>query len=89
MKINHQPGIQGINPYQKQLKKSEAVNPASKPASDKLEISSAAKEMQGAGQLLAERSEKIASLKAQVANGTYQIDAKTTARAMLAFYGKQ
>lgn len=89
MKINQTPGVHGINPYQKQLKKADEVKTASAAASDKLEISNAAKEMQGPSRLLAERREKVMSLKEQVANGTYKTDAQATAKAMLNFYGKQ
>lgn len=89
MKINHTPGLNGINPYQKQLKKAEAAKTAGAVAGDKLEISSAAKEMQDATRLTAERREKVALLKEQVANGTYKTDAAATAKAMLNFYGKQ
>ncbi len=89
MKINQTPGIHGINPYQKQLKKADEAKPVSAAARDKLEISKAAKEMQGSTRILAERREKIAFLKEQVANGTYKTDAQATAKAMLNFYGKQ
>jgi negative regulator of flagellin synthesis FlgM len=89
MKINQTPGISGINPYQKQLKKADEVKTSSAAAGDKLEISNAAKEMQDSTRLLAERREKIALLKEQVAGGTYKADAQTTAKAMLNFYGQQ
>ncbi|OKL36360.1 flagellar biosynthesis anti-sigma factor FlgM [Domibacillus mangrovi] len=89
MKINQTPGIQGINPYQKQLKKADEMKAASGAARDKLEISKAAKEMQGSTQLLAERREKITILKEQIANGTYKTDAQATAKAMLDFYGQK
>ncbi|OLN24238.1 flagellar biosynthesis anti-sigma factor FlgM [Domibacillus antri] len=88
MKINHTPGLNGVNPYQKQLKKADAAKNASAAAGDKLEISNAAKEMQDSTRLLAERREKIALLKEQVAEGTYKPDAKATAKAMLNFYGQ-
>lgn len=89
MKINHTPGVNGINPYQKQLKKADAAQAASPANGDKLEISSAAKEMQDSSRLLAERREKIALLKEQITEGTYKTDANATAKAMLDFYGKQ
>jgi len=88
MKINQTPGLTGINPYQKQLKKADAAKAASPAAGDKLEISSAAKEMQDSSRILAERREKIALLKEKVADGTYKPDADATAKAMLDFYGK-
>ena len=88
MKINQTPGLNGINPYQKQLKKADAAKAASPAAGDKLEISSAAKEMQDSSRILAERREKIALLKEKVESGTYKPDANATAKAMLDFYRK-
>ncbi|WP_110928433.1 flagellar biosynthesis anti-sigma factor FlgM [Bacillus massiliglaciei] len=89
MKINNI-GTQGINPYHLQSQKAEKANMISAKKTDKLEISSAAKEMQSASaaNVTAARQEKINSLKVQVENGTYKIDAKATAKGIINFYAK-
>lgn len=86
MKIN-QTGLFGVNPYKKQMEKMDQVKQASK-KQDKVEISSAAKEMQQANQISAERQQKIDALKQQIQNGTYQVDAKATAKGIIDFYSK-
>lgn len=86
MKINR-PGLFGVNPYQKQMEKMDHVKQANK-KQDKVEISSAAKEMQQANQLSAERQEKIDALKQQIQNGTYEVDVKATAKGIMDFYFK-
>jgi len=73
MKIN-QYGTQPVNPYHK---------------SDKVEISAKAKELQKGPDLMKERQEKIAQLKAAVENGTYKVDGKGIAEKMVNFYKQQ
>lgn len=56
---------------------------------DKVEISSAAMEMQQGGpDIAAQRQAKIDELKVQVQNGTYQVDPKTVANSIVNFYSK-
>lgn len=54
---------------------------------DRIELSAAAKEMQAARQTLDElpavRSDKVARLKAQIENGTYEINSRKIAASMI------
>ncbi|AYC28939.1 flagellar biosynthesis anti-sigma factor FlgM [Paenisporosarcina cavernae] len=84
MKIN-QVGVNAVNPYKKQSQKVEAAEAKQKFASDKLEISSVAKEMQ-TSVYSAERAEKIAKLKESIDAGTYQVDANKLAADLVNFY---
>lgn len=56
---------------------------------DKVEISAKAKEPQKGPDLMKERQEKIAQLKATVENGTYKVDGKGIAEKMVNFYKQQ
>jgi negative regulator of flagellin synthesis FlgM len=87
MKIN-QFGMPGMNPYKKQIEKQQNLANVSK-KQDKVEISSAAKEMQQATHISKERQVKIEALKQQVQNGTYQIDKEATVKGMIDFYLKK
>jgi negative regulator of flagellin synthesis FlgM len=84
MKINNI-GSSGINPYQKSLNKIDTSNQAGK-KTDKVEISSAAKEMQQTSQVEKERQAKVDQLKIQVQNGQYTIDPKAVAKSIVNFY---
>lgn len=85
MKINNI-GNQNINPYQRNINKLNAAEKSGKSASDKIEISSAAKEMQEASKLVKDRQAKVEALKDQVQSGNYTIDPKAIARGLKNFY---
>ncbi|BCB05704.1 flagellar biosynthesis anti-sigma factor FlgM [Bacillus sp. KH172YL63] len=86
MKINNI-GSQKINPYQRNFtNKVDQAGKTGKTASDKIEISSAAKEMQEVSRLGKERQAKVESLKNQVQNGNYTIDPKAIAKGLKNFY---
>jgi negative regulator of flagellin synthesis FlgM len=87
MKINPL-GSQGINPYKRQMNKLDQANKTASKAADKVEISSAAKELQQESQITNERDAKINELKIQVENGTYKVDPKTVAKSIVNFYKK-
>jgi negative regulator of flagellin synthesis FlgM len=87
MKINPL-GSQGINPYMRQMNKQDQANTMARKAADKVEISSAAKEMQQESQITNERNEKVNELKIQVENGTYKFDPKAVAKSIVNFYKK-
>ncbi len=87
MKINHI-GAAGVNPYQKQLKNLEKQASQVAKASDKVEISSKAQEMQSASKIVTDRKEKVEALKIQVQNGQYSVDPKTIAADVFKFYSK-
>ncbi|MFC1286976.1 flagellar biosynthesis anti-sigma factor FlgM [Bacillus paralicheniformis] len=88
MKIN-QYGTQPVNPYHKSFEKQTASSQAAAQPEDKVEISEKAKELQKGPDLMKERQEKIAQLKAAVENGTYKVDGKGIAEKMVNFYKQQ
>jgi negative regulator of flagellin synthesis FlgM len=85
MKINNI-GNQNINPYQRNINKLDSAVKSGKAPSDKIEISSTAKEMQETSKLMKERQAKVEALKDQVQNGTYTIDPKAIAKGLKNFY---
>ena len=87
MKINPL-GSQGVNPYKRQMNKLDQANKTTSKAADKVEISSAAKELQQESQITNERDAKINELKIQVENGTYKVDPKAVAKSIINFYKK-
>ncbi|KSU59825.1 flagellar biosynthesis anti-sigma factor FlgM [[Bacillus] enclensis] len=85
MKINNI-GNQNINPYQRNMNKLNAAEKSGKSPSDKIEISTAAKEMQEVSKLGKERQAKVEALKDQVQSGNYTIDPKAIAKGLKNFY---
>ena len=73
-----------MNPYNRQVNKT-GQKPNVK-QTDKVEISSAAKEMQQTPEIVKERMARIEELKIQVQNGQYQVDPKTVAKGIAKFY---
>ncbi|AXN38763.1 flagellar biosynthesis anti-sigma factor FlgM [Peribacillus butanolivorans] len=87
MKINNV-GMTGINPYNLQANKAGNVKESKVNASDKVEISSAAKEMQQLSPIPAARQAKVDELKIQVENGNYKLNSQATAKGLIDFYRK-
>lgn len=87
MKINNV-GMTGVNPYNTQVNKMGNVKETKVNSSDKVEISSAAKEMQQLSPIPAARQAKVDELKSQVENGTYKMSAQDTAKGLIDFYRK-
>jgi negative regulator of flagellin synthesis FlgM len=87
MKINNV-GMAGVNPYNLQANKTGNIKESKVKSSDKVEISSAAKEMQQSSPILAERQAKVDELKIQVEEGNYKLNAKATAKGLIDFYRK-
>lgn len=85
MKINNL-GTSGINPYKRQMNKLDATNKAAHQATDKIEISSAAKEMQHVSQISAQRQARVEELKNQVQSGSYEVKPADIARSMIDFF---
>ena len=84
MKINMY-GVRAINTYNNQQRPvKEAKTGAS--FADKIEISSAAKEMQVTSNYSAERAERVQKLKADIQSGDYKVDARKVAEDMLKYY---
>ncbi|MGX1901496.1 flagellar biosynthesis anti-sigma factor FlgM [Thermolongibacillus altinsuensis] len=83
MKINNIYSLR-VNPYERQMNIGKAVKAEKK--ADRVEISQAAKELQEAAKLIAERQEKVERLKQQVQTGTYKIDERAVAESVLRYY---
>ena len=86
MKINNNQGPASINPYKQNIQKLNGVKQTSIQGTDKLEISSKAKDLQQISHIQMQRQEKIESIKTSIANGTYSLDAKNTAKSIIDFY---
>ncbi|MDM5210234.1 flagellar biosynthesis anti-sigma factor FlgM [Peribacillus sp. NJ4] len=87
MKINNV-GMTGVNPYNLQANKTGNIKESKVKSSDKVEISSAAKEMQQSSPISAARQAKVDELKIQVENGNYKLNAQATAKGLIDFYRK-
>ncbi|KGX93947.1 Negative regulator of flagellin synthesis [Pontibacillus halophilus JSM 076056 = DSM 19796] len=87
MKING-PQHSNLNPYQKQFQKQAQVQKG-EAAKDRVEISSQAKHMQEASNAKQARLDRVEELKNQVQSGTYQVDAKETAKNVANFFKGQ
>lgn len=86
MKINNY-GNNGINPYrQQQLNKINHTEQTNQNKTDKVEISTAAKDLQQLSSIESERKAKIDELKSKIDNGNYKIDSKRIAQNILKFY---
>jgi negative regulator of flagellin synthesis FlgM len=85
MKINNLQNS-GINPYKRQQNKVDQAAKTNLQKADKLEISSAAKEMQETSRLTKERQAKVEALKVNVENGTYRPDPQNIAKGLINFY---
>ncbi|WP_075982962.1 flagellar biosynthesis anti-sigma factor FlgM [Bacillus massilinigeriensis] len=87
MKINNF-GTSGINPYKRQMNKLDAANKASQKVTDKIEISSAAKEMQHVSQISVQRQARVEELKNQVQSGSYKVQTDEVASSIIDFFTK-
>lgn len=81
-------GMNSINPYNKQQKSLKAAESKTAVNADKIEISTAAKEMSASSTYNSERAQKVQQLKEQIQSGNYQVDAKKIAEDMLNYYRK-
>ncbi|WP_335871559.1 flagellar biosynthesis anti-sigma factor FlgM [Bacillus sp. 2205SS5-2] len=84
MKINPN-RINSVNPYQKQMNKIDQADTKKAPQ-DKVEISSAAKEMREASKISKEREVKVNQLKELVESGQYKVDHKAVATSIAKYY---
>lgn len=78
-------GVQGVNPYTNTTRK-QPTQKAGESFADKLEISSAAKELTVTSEFTAQRAEKVQQLKADIQSGNYKVDANKVAADMLKYY---
>ncbi len=89
MKINYTPQvIRSVKNYKKQVSKTESSKPKSM-KSDKIEISSSAKQFQVAFSELKKlpevREARVSELKEQIQNGSYKIDSEKIAEVILGY----
>ncbi|MGD7006934.1 flagellar biosynthesis anti-sigma factor FlgM [Metabacillus sp. 84] len=84
MKINNY-SVNGINPYKRKDSQVERAGQV-QAKQDKIEISSAAKELQSTNKIAEARQEKVDQLKAKIENGTYEINPKEIARKFADYY---
>ncbi|WP_100487166.1 flagellar biosynthesis anti-sigma factor FlgM [Sporolactobacillus pectinivorans] len=84
MKID---GYQPVQPYANYSQPKSADQPQNVTAkSDKVEISSAAKRLQGAQKFEDARSEKVQQIKSQVNAGTYNVSSEDIAKKVYAYW---
>lgn len=86
MKINPSQ-IAGLQTYKNQTQPTKQEEQTRKTKEDKIEISSATREMHS--KFEAERQERVQDLKRQIANGEYKVDSHKVAQKMLAFWNGQ
>ncbi|RHW39940.1 flagellar biosynthesis anti-sigma factor FlgM [Lysinibacillus yapensis] len=79
-------GVNSVNPYNKAQNNVKAAEKKAAVSSDKIEISSAAKEMSVSSTYTAERAQKIQQLKEQIQSGEYKVNANKVAEDLLKFY---
>ncbi|KYG91183.1 flagellar biosynthesis anti-sigma factor FlgM [Metasolibacillus sp. FSL H7-0170] len=84
MKINPL-NLRAINPYNAQPRVTKNEEKAASFA-DKIEISSAAKEMQVTADYNTERAVRVQQLKADIQSGEYKVNARQVAEDMLKYY---
>lgn len=85
MKINSFNNVRPVNPYNNQQRVTKDTKVGATFA-DKIEISSAAKEMQVTSNFSLERAERVQKLKAEIQSGDYQVNARQVAEDMLKYY---
>lgn len=87
MKINNfRPS--GVNPYSNQQNKMDQPEKLKHKKTDVVEISREAKEMQSISSIEKERQTKVEELKAQVQDGTYNLQPNQIAKSMIDYYRK-
>ena len=87
MKIN-KINIPAINPYKTNQLKAEQAKEQAKIKTDKLEISSEAKQLSEMSPITTERNERVQQLKAQIESGNYKVDPETLASNLIKYYKK-
>lgn len=80
--------VPAVNPYKVQQQKADRAKSEAVQQSDKLEISSKAKQLSEISTFAAERNERVQQLKAQVQNGSYTVDSTRLAHDLATYYKK-
>ena len=79
-------GLNQVNPYKRNQQQTEKAQQTTRPTTDQLEISSAAKSMQTKSPVEVNQAERVAAIKAEIDAGTYKVDAKKLASNILNYY---
>ena len=87
MKINKF-NLPPINPYKANQLKVEKAETKVQTYTDKLEISTEAKQLSGIPSYGIERNERIAEIKSQIDAGTYKVDSEALAANLISYYNK-
>ena len=77
--------VNSINPYNKQPKMMPTSEKKSN-VTDKIEISTTAKELSVSSSYSSERAQKVQQLKAQIQSGEYELNAQKVAKDILKYY---
>lgn len=80
--------IPAVNPYKANEQKAEKIEQKTQPQTDKLEISSQAKQLSEISSYSVERNEQVQAIKAQVDAGTYKVNPEKLAGQLLSYYNK-
>ncbi len=78
--------LPAINPYKANQLKAEQSEQKAKVKTDKLEISSEAKQLSEMSSFTVERNERVQELKAQVQAGTYKVDPEQLAADLVKYF---
>ena len=78
--------VPAINPYKTNQVKAEQSEQKAKMKTDKLEISSEAKQLSETAPFTVERNERVQELKAQVQAGTYKVNPEQLASDLAKYY---
>ncbi|MEK5040713.1 flagellar biosynthesis anti-sigma factor FlgM [Sporosarcina sp. FSL K6-3457] len=78
--------IPAINPYKTNQLKAEQLEQKSKMQTDKLEISSEAKQLSEISPFTVQRNERVEQLKTEIEAGTYKVDAEQLASNLAKYY---
>ncbi|WP_432357494.1 flagellar biosynthesis anti-sigma factor FlgM [Sporosarcina sp. UB5] len=87
MKINRI-NIPAVNPYRTNQLKAEHAKEQAQIKTDKLEISSEAKQLSETSPITAKRNERVQQLKAQIESGNYKIEPEKLAANLIKYYKK-
>ncbi len=78
--------IPAINPYKANQVKTEQLAQKAKMQTDKLEISSEAKQLSEVSPFTIQRNERVKQLKVEMESGTYKVDAEQLASNLAKYY---
>ena len=78
--------IPAINPYKTNQLKAEQVEQKAKMKTDKLEISSEAKQLSEISPFTIERNKRVEELKSEIESGTYKVDAEQLASNLAKYF---